>query len=199
MNKLEKLNSILMAEANEILHKYGLLHLLNKYGTPIVTGSYSLELMTWRDLDINLEIDKISEADFFELGKEILLTLKPESMHFRNEFIAKTAGLPIGLYWGIYTALRFPKVWKIDLWAMDSPQVTLQQKTLNDLKSKITNDTRPIILMIKNHFCKHPEYRRGFNSMDIYNAVIKKDIKSIKDFAGWLEKDKGISGDFTLQ
>ena len=47
--------------------------------------------------------------------------------------------------------------------------------------------------MIKKHFCKHPEYRQNFNGMDIYHAVIEEDIKSIKEFARWLEKNREIS------
>ena len=193
MDKLEKLNSIIKAEANEILHDYGLLQILNKYGNPIVTGSYVLDLMTWRDLDIHLETNDMTEKRFFELGQEIALSLKPHRMHYRNEFLDKTLDLPVGFYWGIYTnALRFPEVWKIDIWALDSNQINIDQKKFNDLKSKIDKDKRSIILSIKNHFCKHPEYRKKFYSIDIYHAAIEEDIKSTKEFSKWLERNKGI-------
>ena len=197
MDELEKLNLTLKTEANEILHDYGLLRILNKYGNPIITGSHALNLMTWRDLDIYLEANKISEDRFFELGKEILLSLKPERMHFRNEFIMKSIDLPVGLYWGVYTTLKFSGVWKIDIWAMSSDQTILYLKKFNDLKSKFNINNRNTILRIKNHFFKHPEYRKKFSSMDIYHAVIEEDIKSIKEFSEWLGKNKGIPCDFT--
>jgi len=192
MGDLEKLNSTLVSEANEILHTYGLLRILNKYGNPIMTGSYSLNLMTWRDLDIYLKTEEMSEKRFFDLGKEIAVCLKPQRMHFRDEFIGKTPNLPMGFYWGIYTTLKFSDVWKIDIWAMDSNQINLYQKESDGLKSRIDDEKRPRILMIKNHFYKHPEYRRKFSARDIYDAVITENVKSTKEFSEWLRKNKGI-------
>lgn len=70
MNELEKLNSIIVGEANRILYHHGLLGILSNYGNPVPTGSYVLELMTWRDLDIYLETSEITETRFFQLGAE---------------------------------------------------------------------------------------------------------------------------------
>ncbi len=194
MGELEKLNSTIIGEANKILYDYGLLQILDGYGKPFVTGSYVLELMTWRDLDIYLETDEMTESSFFRLGADIALRLKPSRMHYRNEFIAETPGLPLGLYWGIYVSgLNFPEEWKIDLWAIDSGQRNILQKDLDELRIKIGEDRKPAILAIKNHFCRHPEYRRKFTSMDIYHAVIEENIKSVEDFAGWLYKNKEVS------
>jgi len=148
--------------------------------------------MTWRDLDIYLEVTKMTEKRFFDLGKEIALSLKPHRMHFRNEIIGKTPNLPVGFYWGIYATLKFSDVWKIDIWAMDSSQIHLYQKELDDLKATIDEEKRRKILAIKNHFYKHPEYRRKFAARDIYNAVITENVKSIKEFSEWLRRNKGI-------
>ena len=95
----EKMNSILVSEANRILHDHGLLEILGKYGKPVVQGSYSLNLMTWRDLDIHLENDHINVEKFFSLGLEIAEKLRPRRMSFRNELESETPGLPKGLYW----------------------------------------------------------------------------------------------------
>ena len=190
MNELEKLNLTLISEANQILYDYRLLQILKRYGNPIVCGSYALNLMTWRDLDIYLETNEMTEKKFFNLGGEIALSLKPYRMHYRNEFIGKTLNLPTGIYWAIYSTLKFPEVWKIDIWAMDSNQIKRYQKEFDNLKSKIDKDKRLIILRIKNRFCKHPEHRRKFVSADIYYAVIEEGISSIKEFSKWLEKNK---------
>ena len=61
------------------------------------------------------------------------------------------------------------------------------------MKSGITPGNRPTILAIKNHFFAHPEYRRGFSSMDIYNSVLKEGIRSVFEFSQWLKDNKGIS------
>ncbi len=42
MNELEKLNSTIKSEANNILYDRGLLGILGKYGNPVPTGSYVL-------------------------------------------------------------------------------------------------------------------------------------------------------------
>jgi len=193
MNKLEKLNSAITNEANSILHDYGLLRILNEYGKPVVTGSFVLGLMTWRDLDIYLEIDDMTIERFFHLGNELALNLKPHRMSFRNEVLGRTPGLPVGLYWGIYTNdLDLPEEWKIDIWAIDTDQITAFTRELEDL-SRIDEETRAAILTIKNHFCRHPEYRRSFISMDIYHGVIEHGIRSVGEFSKWLKDHRGIS------
>ena len=196
MDDLEQLNSTIISEANQILHDHGLLHIIGKYGTPVLTGSYMLELMTWRDLDIYLATNELTEGKFFQLGNELASSLKPHRMHYRNEFIGSTPTLPAGLYWGIYTSsLGFPDEWKIDIWAIDSNQVNTLQRQIDELKARIGQDKRPPILAIKNHFCRHPEYRRKFTSSDIYHAVIEESIESVGEFSQWLEVNKGILSD----
>ena len=193
MDKLEKLNATITSEADKILHNYGLLAVLGKYGNPVVVGSYVLGLMTWRDLDIHLETNEMTEARFFELGREIELCLKPHRMHYRNEFVGKTPSLPTGYYWGIYTgSLKTAELWKIDIWTMDSHQMELRQKEFEDLRSRISTDTRPVILKVKHHFCQHPEYRKTFTSMDIYHAVTEEGIRTVKEFSQWLKEKKWI-------
>ena len=193
IDRYEKANSVLVSEANTILHDHGLLEILGKYGKPIVQGSYALNLMTWRDLDIHLGYEHVDLKKFFSLGLEIAAKLKPRRMSFRNELESETPGLPKGLYWRVYTKLSFPGIWKIDIWAMDSKQSTLFAERFEDLKSKITETNRPAILGIKSHFCEHPEYRKKFFSMDIYKAVVEDNVRSVEEFAERLEKERGLS------
>ncbi len=188
MSELEELNSTITAEVDKILHEYGLFNILKKYGNTVPTGSYVLGLMTWRDLDIYLENGEMTVSEFFRLGEEIALNLNPARMYYRNENIGKTPGNPDGLYWGIYTVLPdFPEEWKIDVWAIDAAQASEFQKQVDKLKSRITERDREAILLIKNHFCRHPAYRKDFNSMDIYKAVLDEGITSTYDFSKWLK------------
>src|SRR5437868_14365850 len=102
MHPLLLLNEEIKKEADQLLTEQGLLMQLVQYGAPHVSGSFSLDLMTWRDLDIYLEADGLPESDFFILGNNINTALNPVKMSYRNERNAKTKGLPHGLYWGIY-------------------------------------------------------------------------------------------------
>lgn len=188
MSELKELNSKITAEADKILHDVGLFNILKKYGNPVPTGSYILGLMTWRDLDIYLETGEMSVSKFFKLGEEVASSLNTVRMHYRNEHIGKTPVNPKGLYWGIYTIFPdFPEEWKIDVWAIDTAQVSELQKQVEEIKSRITEPEREAILLIKNHFCRHPAYRKDFNSMDIYNAVLDEGITSTYDFSKWLK------------
>lgn len=65
VNELEELNSIIKNEADGILYEKGLMHILNRFGKPFVSGSYFLDVMTWRDLDIYLANEKMNEDSFF--------------------------------------------------------------------------------------------------------------------------------------
>ena len=75
----------LRCEADHILDERGFLPLLHRFGTPRVHGSYSFQLMTWRDLDVYLVADDLSVPAFFTLGSDIATGLAPMRMRFRNE------------------------------------------------------------------------------------------------------------------
>lgn len=130
MDKLEVICSTITKEADNILYKLGLINVLNKYGEVFITGSYYLNLMTWRDLDLYVDNSNMSNEDFFKLGYEIAAVIQPQRMQYRNEFVGKTQGLPMDLYWGVYTNIIEPNTWKIDIWAVDSKQ-------LSDFKKQI--------------------------------------------------------------
>ncbi|GGA16030.1 hypothetical protein GCM10008018_70850 [Paenibacillus marchantiophytorum] len=190
----EELSKKISKEANEILNELGLIKALEHYGQPFVHGSYSLDLMTWRDLDIYLEDNEINESKFFDLGKDLSRRLKPSKMNYRNELDGLSPHLPRGLYWGTYTTL-LNNDWKIDVWAIDSKQFKQKQEEFTSLQSKVSETSRAIILKLKNNLYQHTDYRKKFFSVDIYEAVFEG-IKSPEEFSIWLEKNKGLRYSF---
>lgn len=189
-DSLLNLNSLIQKEADEILIKKDLLGILNSHGIPHISGSYALNLMTWRDLDIYLQVDNISEIDFFALGGKICTVLTPVKMSFRNELIAKTKNLPAGLYWGIYFGNERAGAWKIDIWAVNVSECQRLIKYCTDIKQKLTSETVLQILKIKSQCWKDPEYRRTYISSDIYNAVLEKNVTDIEGFKMYLKTIK---------
>lgn len=185
-NNLIETDLLIRHEADEILHQKGLLSLLKKYGTPHIAGSYVLQLMTWRDLDIYLEADEIVETSFFRLGGQIASTLCPVKMHFRNELIAQSEGLPRGLYWGVYLGDERKGDWKIDIWALDGDQCQMAIDYGTDLARRLTPETRLSILDIKSQCWQDPNYRRSFTSQDIYQAVLEEGVTSMNGFEAFL-------------
>jgi hypothetical protein len=184
---LINLNGLIKKEADEILIQKGLLAILNLFGKPHISGSYFLDLMTWRDLDIYLETENITETDFFLLGGKIASAFDPVKMSYRNERIGKTKGLPHGLYWGIYLGNERAGAWKIDIWVVDTAECKRLLNYCEDIQKKLTPEASLHILNIKSQCWKDPAYRRSYTSMDIYKAVLEKKITTIEAFKDYLQ------------
>jgi hypothetical protein len=60
------LNELIRKEADEIIYSKGLLKILSQYEIPHFTGSYSLRLMTWKDLNVYLEADNLSNENGYD-------------------------------------------------------------------------------------------------------------------------------------
>jgi hypothetical protein len=180
-------NEQLHAEADDILSKKGLRKILEQYGIVHITGSYSLGLMTWRDLDIYLESESLTEQEFFELGKDIVSLLHPVKMSFRNERIARTKGLPPGLYWGIYLGDEKKGSWKIDIWGLDTNECEERLRFCNQIAKKMTHDSKMKIMEIKSRCWMDPLYRKFYTSNDIYTAVLEKHVHDVDSFKIYLQ------------
>jgi len=189
---LDQIAKKIHAEADELLDQTGLRKILEKYGIVHVTGSYSLGLMTWRDLDIYIENSAITENDFFQLGRDVVNLLRPAKMSFRNERISKTPGLPIGLYWGIYLGDERKGAWKIDVWALDKKECKRRLEFCDDLGKKISPDSRMKILEIKSQCWTDPQYRKYYTSNDIYTAVLGNHAHDVESFRIYLQNKLSI-------
>lgn len=184
--QLLKANELLHKEADKIIYDGELDVILKTFGTPHYTGSYALNLMTWRDLDIYVATNDLSPENFFELGKKLVCTLNAVKMHFRNELIGKTAGLPSGLYWGIYLGDEGNEAWKIDIWAMNNNECRHRLEYCNNLKKLISPLQKINILTIKSEVWRDPAYRKTFSSADIYKAVLEYGVTDIDGFRTYL-------------
>jgi hypothetical protein len=180
-------NEQLHVEADDILDKKGLRKILNQYGIVHITGSYALGLMTWRDLDIYLETENLTEQKFFELGKDIAFLLQPVKMSFRNERIAQTKGLPVGLYWGVYLGDEKKGSWKIDVWGLSSQECKERLRFCDQIAERLTRDSKMKILEIKSRCWMDPLYRKFYSSNDIYTAVLEKHVHNLDSFKIYLQ------------
>ena len=193
LRESEKLNATIEAEANRLLYEYGILEIMTKYGIPFVTGSYALGLMTRRDLDINIETEKIAEEKFIRMGGKIAATVKAWRITYMNEFLYRHPRLPLGLYLGVQTSiLDGQKEWNIDIWALNADYAHQNKRFINDLQTSIDDTKRQLILEIKYKSNQHPGYQRTFFSTDIYNAVIYNGIKTTEEFFSFVDEHRKI-------
>src|SRR5215212_10654138 len=151
------------SEADDLLRS-GLQTILARHGDVHIVGSYALGLMTWRDLDIHVVRQELDVTAFFDLGGEIARVLKPHRMHFRDESVVGTPGLPSGLYWGIYLGDERNGAWKIDIWQTNQQAFDLVRRFGEDLAARLNDTSRAVILEIKSACWRHPQYRREFSS-----------------------------------
>ncbi len=170
----------------------GLSDALSLYGEVHVVGSYALGLMAWRDLDIHVVRETPDLEAFFALGARISSILRPPRMQFRDERVAATEGLPRGLYWSVYLGDERAGAWKIDVWATDRSGFGPSREFAERISARLDADTREAILAIKQACWRHPEYRRGFTSADIYAAVLDRGVRTLRAFWIDLQTVKGI-------
>lgn len=181
-------------EARAIIARKGLDALLTRYGRTEYGGSYSLNLMTWRDLDIYLVTNSWDERKHFALGQELAALCRPFKMSYRNTVRKDDPRMPLprGWYWGVYTERFFSTTWKIDCWVMRGREAVKHLKTLEVLNGIIGKRERMLIMRIKHQYCHHPSYRRDFTSMDIHSAVCRGGVGSLSAFRKWLKCERGL-------
>ena len=176
----------LRSEADRLLAS-GLQTILSDYGAVHVIGSYALHLMVWRDLDIHIVQPELDKKKFFELAGRIAGLLNPPRMHYRDETIEATQGLPRGLYWGVYLGDERKGAWKIDIWMTDSEGFEAVRAHGKRIEERLSESNRPLILQIKSACWRHPQYRREFSSGDIYDAVLEHGVADIDGFWRFLK------------
>lgn len=190
--EIRKISEDILREANKILYDIGLLQVMGEFGDVFVTGSYYLNLMTWRDLDVYIRNDNMDKQKFFELGGKIASILSPYKMNYSDETILKR-GKPDGLYWGVYASLFKVHTWKFDIFVLNSQDFEKLSNEAKELKQEISQQMEEPILKIKQSICNNPLYRKEVFSMDIYKAVMKGNVSSVDDFTKWLMEKKNIS------
>ncbi len=177
-------------EASDLLNTEGLLPLLKSFGTTRVIGSYTLDMMTWPDIDISMKLPDDQDVGlFFEIGKKIATKFHVTKMSYSNHFIRNFPGFDHGLYWGIQ--LRYAEQeWKIDLWGYGETDYEAHMTDFDVLHNQLQQADRTAILRIKHPVSQRPDYRGDvYNSMAVYRAVLTEKVASLEEFNRWIERN----------
>jgi len=181
-NDLLNTDRQLRSEADELLESRGLRKLLKEYAPIHVVGSYALELMVWRDLDVLMDAPKITIDEFFDLGRRVTALLSPWKMFFTDARNYDSTPYPRGFYWGVRLGDLKKGAWKIDLWAFGSQQSAEKVLECEQLKGKLGRQSRLTILRLKSQLWHDPRYRDQVTSQDIYDAVLGHEVQSLTEF-----------------
>ena len=185
---------LLREEASNLLNNEGLLTLLEQYGTTRIIGSYTLDTMTWRDIDISMILPNAHDVDlFFEIGTKIAKKFQVTKMSFSNHYIRNLPGFDHGLYWGILLLFN-EQEWKIDLWGYGETDFGTHMEEFDTLHKDIQNADRTSILRIKHTISQRPDYRGDvYNSMAVYRAVISDNVTTLEEFNRWIERNSSVN------
>jgi hypothetical protein len=181
--RLFSLDAALRAEGDQMLSETGLGALLAEAGYHPV-GSYAMRTMTWRDLDYH-RYGRPEWEEQWEFATRLAgsgacyrLTVEDFTEH-------PSPSLPRGIYIGARVFWR-EQVWKLDLWTALREEFPTDRNEV--WQRLLTEDKRARIPAIKEAICDGPQYRRTILSIDIYEAVLERDITTVDDFLRWCEQ-----------
>jgi len=171
-------NKELKAEADHLIQKCRLPELLAVYQNWFIGGSYSYDLMCWRDLDVYILDPQHDLKRCFEVGYELTRRLDAKKARFTNN----VGGEPNGLYWGIKLGDERQGAWKVDVWFLDSECYEQHTNYCASMREKLSTENRSAILEIKEAYWRRPEYRDTVTSDLIYRATIDHGVATVRDF-----------------
>lgn len=181
-------NAALKTEADQLVLGCGLPELLDVYSGWFIGGSYSYDLMCWRDLDIYALDPDHDLKRCFEIGYELTHRLAAKKSRFTNN----VGGEPSGLYWGIKLGDERRGAWKLDVWLLDLAGYDEHAAYSSRMREKLTADNRSIILAIKEAYWRQAAYRDTITSDMIYRAVLDNGVRTVSGFERFVREQQAI-------
>lgn len=188
---------VLQRQADAVLERLQLLSLVEEIGKLYFTGSYALQLMTWNDIDMQIALkDGLTSSTALMR----LLDAFVHANHFVKAQIINFSGKykphwPRG--YCLCLKMNFPDlggVWKFDIWVLEQHDLEKNQALVQKLKNALTEDTRALILQMKNELMKQSGRVPKMGSHWLYQAIL---IQGLRDKTAILDflKEKGVSVD----
>ena len=169
--------------ADALLAHTALLQALRPHDAAIV-GSYAMDLMSWNDLDIYVDIGEMSVEKWNALAARVIMALQPVRI---DGFCDAEKGS-----WFFGTELIFGgERWNIDIWGKTAQQIEAALAQNRQLRARFDADAaaRDAMLQIKRGLIERKMYgfdkgRVHFHSPEIYAAVLEKGVRSLEEFLG---------------
>lgn len=177
--------SLLKKQADKILEDLHLLEKLNKYGDVNFAGSYALDLMVKRDIDIVVS-STMNYKHFLELVNTLFSLPNVYNLHLQDFRKSIYPQRPQGIYCGISYIIKPDIFWKIDVWFMPK-EGGGAKKLVEWVKERLTDENRKIILKIKNEMLDI-KLGKEILGMDVYKVVLESGVKDLSGFREYLKK-----------
>lgn len=189
----------LKKDADKILKDWKLLDFLSNYGQTYIVGSVALDLMVWRDIDLEVVSNNVPTKENASEIAKYLFSIKgvrkvtPIDYRRTNVSYDNTNGQykPNGLYVGAEYIDENGNSWKVDVWYLTKDSANSKNKT-DEILSKLNDENRKKIIDIKSQVYDNPNYRRNVTSVDIYEAVLEKGINNLDEFKKHINDTKDL-------
>lgn len=164
-------------DADKLLAESKLVEILGRFGVVEITGSYALDLMFSPDIDIHL-FGQFDRKKALDVLNTIMNETKLTGYMFFDWVTYKNPAFPNGYYLGIKQKMEgYDKQWKVDIWLI--PEARPENISYMELLKNCNEEEKITILMLKEW---RDENNPGLSSTEIYDAVMKNNIKSIEEF-----------------
>jgi len=189
MNELLHYSKMIKHEADGLLSNFKVIETIRRFGQVKFTGSYELDLMYKKDIDISLINDDLSVERFTQLGKELIDRMNTPSVFYRNTRVIPVERRPEdSLYWGIQSG-----EWFLDIWAMSNEAYIKAENYISDIKKKLTSENKIIILSLKDELTKNETYGKEFSSRELYDAVLNHNVADLSEFNAYIKSQSHLN------
>lgn len=184
----------LQLQADAVLNRLQLPSLVEEIGKLYFTGSYALKLMTWNDIDMQIALkDGLTPSTALMR----LLDAFVHANHFVKAQIINFSGeykphWPRG--YCLCLKMNFPDlggIWKFDVWVLEKNDLEKNQALVQKLKNALTEETRILILQMKNELMKQSGRVPKMGSHWLYQAILIQDLREKTVILDFL-KEKGV-------
>lgn len=191
MNKPEEIAKKIRDNGEALLRSKNILTKLQNLGEVYFTGSYALDLMTWNDIDMQIIVKE--SLDPLQALSQFYLEIAQDSDFIEAQLINFTGNykpkMPRGVYLGLkIDSPEFNGMWKLDLWALAPFDFNLNRSLIEQLKSKLDQTQRSLILNLKHELMKPTGRVPQMGSHWLYQAVLLNGLKDQDSIFDYLRK-----------
>lgn len=159
-----------------LLYGSGLFSLLGEYGEAHVVGSFVMNTMAERDLDIDVLNDTMSDEKLYRLTGELLAKYRPLWYEAKRDITdeGKT------VWFHGFELEHEGERWNVDIWFFDRETISKAESFCSAIKRRLDGDAalRSRIIAVKKELIARGLYAFDkYNSMDVYAAVLERGAK----------------------
>ena len=181
MNTYLDMNQLLRAEADHLL-SLGLFDILQQHCDVTVVGSYALNLMTWRDLDLYGDATDVDLESIYDIVNGITPIYHPVWFEGKEDRMSDRRCFFVGFETDLLGTGR----WNVDIWFFEREILDQQHADLTRLQQEITQDIQQTILRLKTTLCMRGDYGKTIQSIHLYDAVINHHLTTVNQIDAWM-------------